>query len=303
MQHRPKQLSVTAGTGLSSAGAALLVIFFFSPWLTACGLTFSGKDLAVGIDVGLGVRTGAAYPGLILFPLVGLVAFALCLSCINQPPEVIKRRSLYTAFAGAVALIALIVVGIGFASEMERARSAIAPFDLGLDALGFEPLDLESITTGSIGLEYGYFGSVVAAALVLVGALLNRQLSVPSNGQSVLRSRGVGSPPPRAVPPSAYKPSKPTASVSIQSGPLAGRTIPIYSDSFTIGRSSACDLAVPDQAVSRQHARLVFARGAWFVQDQGSKHGIILNGHRVRAARLNSGDRIQIGNTTLIFRC
>jgi hypothetical protein len=73
-------------------------------------------------------------------------------------------------------------------------------------------------------------------------------------------------------------------------------------DGFLIGRGSACDLRLPDRAVSRRHAVIRFARGRWFLQDQASTHGTFVNGRRVEAAPLNPGDRIAMGDTELEFR-
>jgi pSer/pThr/pTyr-binding forkhead associated (FHA) protein len=78
--------------------------------------------------------------------------------------------------------------------------------------------------------------------------------------------------------------------------------LPLTKASLLIGRGSACDLRLDDRSVSRQHARLRYAQGAWFIQDQGSRGGTYVNGAPVTACRLNSGDVIKIGNTSLIFR-
>lgn len=80
-----------------------------------------------------------------------------------------------------------------------------------------------------------------------------------------------------------------------------GRAIYLHRD-FIIGRNAACDYVIPDPAVSRQHARLRWSRGQWFIQDLGSSGGILVNGSPVRASRLNSGDRIQIGQNTFFFQ-
>ena len=75
----------------------------------------------------------------------------------------------------------------------------------------------------------------------------------------------------------------------------------IPSDNVLIGRSRMCDLQILDPMVSRQHARLRYAQGAWFIQDQGSKAGIYVNGKRVLATRLHPGDTIKLGRTLLRF--
>jgi hypothetical protein len=72
-------------------------------------------------------------------------------------------------------------------------------------------------------------------------------------------------------------------------------------DGFQIGRGSDCDLRLADRAVSRQHARIRYAGGGWFLQDLDSTGGTFVNGQRVAAVRLGPGDRIQIGPDTFIF--
>lgn len=84
-------------------------------------------------------------------------------------------------------------------------------------------------------------------------------------------------------------------------GALAGKKIPISMDDFSIGRLRSNNLQIPDVSVSRQHVRLRYGQSSWFIQDQGSRTGVFLNGDLVQAMRLNSGDRITIGDNEFIF--
>lgn len=87
-------------------------------------------------------------------------------------------------------------------------------------------------------------------------------------------------------------------------GKLASQTIAISSENFSIGRSrdNHLQLADSDRKISRIHARLRFAENAWYIQDQDSKIGTFVNGKQVKAARLNSGDEIRIGEYVFNFR-
>jgi len=85
------------------------------------------------------------------------------------------------------------------------------------------------------------------------------------------------------------------------SGEMVPPTVSLQTTTFTIGRGSACDLRLSDPRVSRQHARLQYAQGAWYIQDMGSKGGTYVNGQRVQAIRLQPGDHITIGTTTWTF--
>jgi hypothetical protein len=66
-------------------------------------------------------------------------------------------------------------------------------------------------------------------------------------------------------------------------------------DDLLIGRGPGCDVALPDQTVSRRHARLVFRDGGWILQDLGSRNGVTVNGVRVGRCQLQPGDRVGLG--------
>lgn len=84
------------------------------------------------------------------------------------------------------------------------------------------------------------------------------------------------------------------------SGTWANQTIHI-GDGFLIGRGSHCGLRLLDPGVSRTHSKLRYAQNNWYIQDLDSKTGTYVNGIKVNATRLNSGDKIQIGNNSFTF--
>jgi len=94
----------------------------------------------------------------------------------------------------------------------------------------------------------------------------------------------------------------PLASLEVIKGSLSKPVIPIHSTNFLIGRDRDADLQLLDEHVSREHARLRFAGGKWFIQDQNTENGTIVNGEAITAARIKSGDRITIMSFTFIFR-
>jgi len=73
-------------------------------------------------------------------------------------------------------------------------------------------------------------------------------------------------------------------------------------DGYTIGRGDKCQVRLEDPTASRTHACVRYARGAWFIQDLDSANGTWVNGQRVGATGLVSGDRIRIGDTEFEFR-
>jgi serine phosphatase RsbU (regulator of sigma subunit) len=64
---------------------------------------------------------------------------------------------------------------------------------------------------------------------------------------------------------------------------------------FTVGRKVDKDLVIADPRVSRDHATIVSEDGAFFVVDQGSKHGTFVNGLRVQRQKLQRNDRLEFG--------
>jgi len=96
------------------------------------------------------------------------------------------------------------------------------------------------------------------------------------------------------------------ATLILQQGPGAGRTYPLDPQRqpvLSMGRGSACDIAVPDQAASRHHCDLRWNGSQWEVVDRGSTNGTRLNGAPVfQPAALRPGDAIAIGDTVWLFR-
>lgn len=71
---------------------------------------------------------------------------------------------------------------------------------------------------------------------------------------------------------------------------------------MSIGRASDCTIPIKDRYLSRKHLEISCVRGAWQLRDCGSANGTFVNGARVERERtLESGDRIRIGDTELLF--
>ncbi len=77
--------------------------------------------------------------------------------------------------------------------------------------------------------------------------------------------------------------------------------LPLGGARTVVGRDGA-DITVDDATLSGRHFE-VEARGKEsFIRDLDSRNGTLLNGERIRVAQLTSGDKIQAGKTTFIFR-
>lgn len=95
------------------------------------------------------------------------------------------------------------------------------------------------------------------------------------------------------------------ARLILQEGPGAGHAYtldPSRQTTFSLGRSSECDLVLRDQRSSRHHADLRWDGQQWQVIDRGSTNGTYVNGLQVhRPYDLRPGDRLTIGDTTMVL--
>lgn len=62
-----------------------------------------------------------------------------------------------------------------------------------------------------------------------------------------------------------------------------------------------CNIVIGDRHISRRHAQVVFEKSGFVIYDLGSTNGTYVNGRCVRIHQLQDGDRVQLGDTTLIF--
>ena len=89
--------------------------------------------------------------------------------------------------------------------------------------------------------------------------------------------------------------------LAIQTG--AGETLrrAFTQNEVTLGRDPACEICLPDNAVSARHARLSFHHGQWWAEDLGSTNGTRLNQSALNTpAVLTNGDQIECGECVLI---
>jgi serine/threonine protein kinase len=92
------------------------------------------------------------------------------------------------------------------------------------------------------------------------------------------------------------------ASLSMQTGPMAGRTYRFHQDVSTVGRTNGNDLVISGRSVSRRHARLWFDNGYWYIEDVGSSNGTMVNNVRIyQAVALNDGDVVNFGDEVVVF--
>ena len=64
---------------------------------------------------------------------------------------------------------------------------------------------------------------------------------------------------------------------------------------LVIGRAPDCDLHLPHESISRQHARISRGEDGWILRDLGSKNGSRVNTFHVTEQLLRNGDRLDLG--------
>ena len=72
--------------------------------------------------------------------------------------------------------------------------------------------------------------------------------------------------------------------------------------SWTLGRSTGCDIAIQYKFLGRKHLKITRSGGQFYVTDLGSSNGTALNDKDLRANRphpLQPEDRILIGELSI----
>ena len=277
----------TPGKWLARAGALLVLLGFILPVMTvSCsgmteyGQSYSLMQLASTADQALLYGT----------PLGILVALVFSFLPARNPGQALQYL---IAQAGGiiVSVLSLLIAILSIYNQV----SQLGVFD--------------------ITPQFGAFLLIAGYILALVGLVLQwleKPPEVPAYYSPAQYQADVY-PPASAVAPTMQTPTPPPPAyedayaysgphLEVKRGDLALSVIPLTKDNFALGRGSTNDMQIPDPKVSRQHLRLRYAQGAWFLQDQNSSTGTYVNGALVQAIRLNPGDEITIGDTSFIFR-
>jgi serine protease Do len=140
----------------------------------------------------------------------------------------------------------------------------------------------------------------VAVVLVGIAAFLLLKMrrpavaAAPAPAPAVVTRAEVARP---AVLPAAT-PAASFGSLQATAGALSGKTFKITKDGVLIGRSPKCQVVLPDDTVSSEHAWIVPLDQGVVVIDKGSSNGTFVNSTdspRVSKVGLRNGDRIYIG--------
>lgn len=93
---------------------------------------------------------------------------------------------------------------------------------------------------------------------------------------------------------------KKRAFVVVLSGDRMGEMFPLKNDRTTIGRGLQTDVRINDEGISRTHAVVEMEDGDYLLSDAGSTNGTYANGSKVDRYKLQEGDKIQIGASSVL---
>ncbi len=70
---------------------------------------------------------------------------------------------------------------------------------------------------------------------------------------------------------------------------------------YTVGRARQNDIALNEPSISKNHCRLDYEDGRFYIEDRGSLHGVYVNAAKAQRTELTPGCQLQLGNLTLKF--
>lgn len=95
----------------------------------------------------------------------------------------------------------------------------------------------------------------------------------------------------------------PLYSFSQVAGPATGQDFPLPVLPALIGRGPEAVIRLDaDHSISRRHAEVYERSGAVYIRDLDSTHGTQVNGIWIADQRLEPGDEVQVGGSTLVFK-
>ena len=105
--------------------------------------------------------------------------------------------------------------------------------------------------------------------------------------------------PSRTAAPARPRSATKSPSLVFVNGAHAGESVPLLPTTLTIGREHDNNVELKDPDVARYHARIVYQRGDYVVEDLDSTTGTWVNGQRTKRAALNHGDVVRVGSTEI----
>lgn len=87
--------------------------------------------------------------------------------------------------------------------------------------------------------------------------------------------------------------------LKILTGKLSGKTFQIQGAETVLGRSPKCDITLPNENISKKHAKIVIEKNQMVLADLNSTNGSYVNGVKIEVTILKSGDKISLFDTIL----
>jgi|CXWL01.1.fsa_nt_gi RsiW-degrading membrane proteinase PrsW (M82 family) len=87
--------------------------------------------------------------------------------------------------------------------------------------------------------------------------------------------------------------------ISIRGGSLAGHSFDLETGFLTVGRSETCSIRfdpLTERIASKQHAFIEARADGFYITDNKSTNGTLVNGNKIESLRLSDGDLIQFGS-------
>ncbi len=88
--------------------------------------------------------------------------------------------------------------------------------------------------------------------------------------------------------------------LTMLTGPTPGLIHTLSMGELLLGRDEELPWRIDDRGISARHARIINSGGRFVLEDLGSTNGTFVNGHRRERCELRDGDRIQLGENTLL---
>jgi hypothetical protein len=98
----------------------------------------------------------------------------------------------------------------------------------------------------------------------------------------------------------APPPTSPLAELVVTEPAGGTRRVRLDGPLIRIGRGGENQVVVADAKVSRHHGELLIRRGTLVYRDLGSTNGSLVNGTRVTEMAVGLGDRIEVGDTSIV---
>ena len=94
-----------------------------------------------------------------------------------------------------------------------------------------------------------------------------------------------------------------TNELLVVAGPFQGRRFAVPAEGIRLGRSSSCEISIPDPLLSRNQCLFELRDGVVYITDLASANGTEVNGEELGAASrvLELGDRVQAGDSELVL--